>query len=167
MNEQTTNCYAYPFLVFLYTFLIMSTGIPYFLATCWSMNKQQCYITTSIDMDKKGQHHIFMNNNKNNNGNYNLPTYVNSMHCPCDQSLPTQPISIQRAQPRKKAHIPLHTLQISPKMCLPCLIIMQSSCCHYRINRTFICSCCLICMLNSGHLISTHYARKGFLAFFS
>ena len=32
-------------------------------------------------MDKKGEHHIFMNNNKNNNGNYNLPTYVNSMHC--------------------------------------------------------------------------------------
>ena len=53
-----------------------------------------------------------------------------------------------------------------PKMCLPCFIIMQSCYCDYRINKTFLCSRCLICVLHSGHFISTYYARKGFLAFF-
>ena len=40
------------------------------------------------------------------------------------QSLPAQPISIQKAQPRKRKHMPLRTWWISPKMCLPCLIMM-------------------------------------------
>ena len=66
---------------------------------------------------------------------------------------------------KNKAHIPLCTSQISPKMCLPCLIIMQSCCCDCRINKTFVCSRCLICVLDSGHFISTYYARKGLLAF--
>ena len=70
----------------------------------------------------------------------------------CDQSLPVQPISIRKAQSRKKAHKPSRTSHISPQMCLPCLVIVQSCYCDYRINKTFLCSRCLICILDSGHL---------------
>ena len=44
---------------------------------------------------------------------------------PRDRSLPAQPISIRKAQSRKKAHKPLRTSWISPKTCLPCLIIIN------------------------------------------
>ena len=84
----------------------------------------------------------------------------------CDQSLPVQPISIRKAQSRKKAHKPSRTSHISPQMCLPCLVIVQSCYCDYRINKTFLRPRCLICILDSGHFISTYYARKGFWAFY-
>ena len=50
---------------------------------------------------------------------------------------------------RKKAHKPLHTSWISQKMCLSCLIIMQSCYFNYRINKPFTYSRCLICVLCS------------------
>ena len=56
---------------------------------------------------------------------------------PRDRSLSAQPISIRKAQSRKKAHKPLRTSWISQKMCPPCLIIIQSCYCDYRINETF------------------------------
>ena len=34
----------------------------------------------------------------------------------------------------------MRTSQISPKLCLPCFIIMQSCYYDYRINKTFVCS---------------------------
>ena len=33
-----------------------------------------------------------------------------------------------------------------PQVCLPCLIIIQSCYCDYRINKTFVCSRPLICV---------------------
>ena len=46
---------------------------------------------------------------------------------PRDWSLTDQPISIRKAQSRKKAHKPLRTSWISQKMCLPCLIIIHTA----------------------------------------
>ena len=66
---------------------------------------------------------------------------------------------------KKKAHKPLRTSWIPQKMCLPCLIIVQSCYFHYRINKPFACSRCLICVSCSVHVISTYYARKGSWAF--
>ena len=43
---------------------------------------------------------------------------------------------------RKKAHILLHTPCFSQKICLPCLIIIQSCYFDYRINKPFACSRC-------------------------
>ena len=49
----------------------------------------------------------------------------------------------------KKAHKPLRISWISPKTCLPCLIIIQSCYFDYRINKLFACSRCVICVLYS------------------
>ena len=73
--------------------------------------------------------------------------------------LPSQSASKKHNQ---KAHTPLRTSPwISPKMCLPCLIIIQSCYFDYRINKPFTCSRCVICVSCSVHLISTYYVRKG------
>ena len=75
-----------------------------------------------------------------------------------------QPISIQKAQSRKEAHKPLCTC-----LCPPCLIIIPSCYFDYRINKTFICSCCFICaafLSLHDHLISMYYVRKGSWAFY-
>ena len=61
----------------------------------------------------------------------------NCAHNPCDHSLPAQPISIRKAQSRKKAHKPLHTSWISPKMCLPCLIIIPILLFWLKNKQTF------------------------------
>ena len=54
----------------------------------------------------------------------------------------------------------------SLKNCLPSLIIAQSCYSHYRINKAFACSRCVICVSCSVHLISTYYVRKGSWAFY-
>ena len=51
---------------------------------------------------------------------------------------------LRKAQPRKKAHIPLRFSWIS-QTCPPCLIITQSCYYDYRINKPFACSRCVIC----------------------
>ena len=76
---------------------------------------------------------------------------------PCDWSLPAEPIIIRKAQSRKKAQKPLRTSWICPKMCLPCLIIIQSCYFDCRINEPCICFCCVICVSCSVHIISTYY----------
>ena len=58
-----------------------------------------------------------------------------------------QPISARKAQSRKiKDHIPLRTSWISPRMCLSCLIIIQSCYFDYRICKPYACSRCVICV---------------------
>ena len=42
-----------------------------------------------------------------------------------------------------------------------CLIIIQSSYFDYRINKSFTCSRCVICVSCSVHVISRYYVRKG------
>ena len=44
-----------------------------------------------------------------------------------------------------------------PQNCLPCLIIVQSCYCDNRINKTFVYSCCVNCILCYVHLISSSY----------
>ena len=72
-----------------------------------------------------------------------------------NQSLPSQPISTQKAKSRKESP------QTFAKMCRPCLIITQSCYCDSRINKPFTCSRCLICVSSSVHVISTYYMPKG------
>ena len=55
---------------------------------------------------------------------------------PRDRSLPAQPISIRKAEWRKKAHKPLRPSRISHN-CPPCLIIIQSCYFDYKINKPF------------------------------
>ena len=61
----------------------------------------------------------------------------------------------------KKAHKPLRTSWISPKMYLPCLIITQSCYFDYRMNTPLAYSRCVIFVSCCVHLILTYYARKG------
>ena len=67
---------------------------------------------------------------------------------------------------KKKAHNPLRTPLISPKTCLPCLIIIRSCYFDYRINKPFICSRWVICVSCSVHSISTYYVCQGSWAFY-
>ena len=77
-----------------------------------------------------------------------------------------QPISIQKAQSRKKSPQTFaHFVNLS-KMCLPCLIIMQSCYFDYTIDTPLACSRCVICVSCCVHLISTYYVRKGLWAFY-
>ena len=74
------------------------------------------------------------------------------------------PVSTRKAQSRKfhrHVHVPLHTCWIFQKMCLPCLIIVQSCYFHCRRNKLFKCSHCVICVSCSVHLISKYYVSKG------
>ena len=84
---------------------------------------------------------------------------------PRDRSLHAQPISTQKVQSRKSPQTSARLVTFS-NSCLPCLIIIR--CCYfdYRINKPFTCSCCVICVSCSVHVISTFYERKGSLAFF-
>ena len=75
--------------------------------------------------------------------------------------LPSQPATEKHNQ-EKKAH--KHTSWISPKMCLLCLIILQSSYFDNRINKLFTYSRCMICVSCSVPLILTYYVCKGFLS---
>ena len=79
--------------------------------------------------------------------------------CPANQHL--------ESTIKKKAHKPLRIMWISPKMCLPCLIIIQSCYSDYRMNNLFACSRCVICVSCSVHMISTYYVRKGSWAILS
>ena len=72
----------------------------------------------------------------------------------------------KRENEEKKAHKDLHTLWIYQKMCLPCLIIVQSCYFVHGINKPFTCSCCVICVACSVHVISTYYMRKGSWVFY-
>ena len=93
------------------------------------------------------------------------------LYSPCTQSynshvtgvclLPSQSASGKHNQ--EKAHIPLRT----SKMCLSCLIIIQSCYFDYRINKPFICSRCVICVSCSVHLNSTYHVREGSWSFLS
>ena len=67
---------------------------------------------------------------------------------------------------KNKAHKPLRTSYLSPKMCLPCLIIIKSCYFDIRMDKPFPCSRCVICVSGSVLLISTFYVRKGSWAFF-
>ena len=89
-----------------------------------------------------------------------------ALSLPRDRSLPVQPISIRKTQSRKKDHKPLRISWISPKMCLPRLIIIQSRYLDYRVNILFVYPCCVICISFSVHLVWTYYVRKGSWAFF-
>ena len=40
------------------------------------------------------------------------------------------------------------------------IVHIEHVCCDYRINTSFTCSRCLICVSRSVHVISTYYARK-------
>ena len=64
--------------------------------------------------------------------------HYTTVHCtaPCDWSLAAQLISFRKAQSRKKKPTYLCALREFPQKCLPCLIIMQSCYCDYRINKT-------------------------------
>ena len=61
-------------------------------------------------------------------------------------SLSAQPISIQKAQSRKKKPIYLCAPREFPKICLRRLIIVKSCYCDYRMNKPFACSRCVICV---------------------
>ena len=64
--------------------------------------------------------------------------YPAESYQPCDKSLSAQPISIRKAQPRKKnTHKPLRTWWISQTNTRPCLISIKSCCFDDRINITF------------------------------
>ena len=93
--------------------------------------------------------------------------YVWYWYMPCDCSLSAQPISTSKAKSRKKAHKPLHTSWISPKMYLPCLIIIESCYFDSRINKPFVYSHYMICISCTVHLIWTYYVCKGSWAFLS
>ena len=75
------------------------------------------------------------------------------------------PISIRKAQSGIKNHKTFAHLVYFSKMCLPCLIIIQS-CFDYRINKLFICSRCVLCISFSVHLILVYYTHKGSCFFF-
>ena len=66
-----------------------------------------------------------------------------------------------------KACMPLCTSWIPTKMCLPCLITIQSCSFDYRIDNLFAYSHCVICVSCSVHMISTYYVCKGSWAFIS
>ena len=73
-------------------------------------------------------------------------------YIPRDRSLSAQPISIQKAQSRKKSHKPLHTSWIAKKcVCHARLINIQSCYFDYRINKPFTCFHCVICVSCSVH----------------
>ena len=82
-------------------------------------------------------------------------------------SLSAQPINIQKAQSRKKAHKPLHTFCVSPIMCLN---MFDNHACNLvyflRISKPFACSCCVICISCPVHLILAYYVHKGSWAFY-
>ena len=65
-------------------------------------------------------------------GIFQLSRPIASVWC----SSPAQPISIRKAQSRRKAHKPLRTSWISHKLCLPCLIIIQS--CYFDYDLRFV-----------------------------
>ena len=86
-----------------------------------------------------------------------FPLHVTS-HCTDNRSLPTvsSQFTSEKHNQEKEAHKPLCTSWISHKMCLPCLIIIQSCYCDCRIYKPFAYSCCVICISCSVHLISDH-----------
>ena len=63
---------------------------------------------------------------------------------------PSQSAS-QKAKPRQKRPSTFAHLVNFCKMCLPCLIIMQSCSFDHRINKLFAYSRCVICVLCSRH----------------
>ena len=82
--------------------------------------------------------------------------------CPLSQSADEK----HNPEGKKSPHTFAHLANFPQKCVCHFFIMMQSPYCVYRINKTFACSRCLICILDSGHLVSVYYARKGFLAFF-
>ena len=96
----------------------------------------------------------------------NRITYAHTTYTTSPLTL-THPFSLSLSTFRKKtAHIPWRTSWSSPKMCLPCLIIIQSCYFDFRINKPFTCSCCMIYVSCSVHFISMYYMYKepqGFL----
>ena len=79
-----------------------------------------------------------------------------------DRSLPDQPISIRKAQSRKKAHKPLRTSWVSQKKSV-CYVWKLYN--FVRINKPLAYRC-LVCISCSVHVISTYYVRKGSWAFY-
>ena len=79
--------------------------------------------------------------------------------------LPSQSVPKKHNQ-EKSPQTFAHLVNFS-EMCPPCLIIIQSCYCDYRINKPSTYSRCVICVSCSVHLISTYYVRKKSEAFFS
>ena len=74
---------------------------------------------------------------------------------PRDRSLPPQPISARKVQPRKKSPQTFAHLMNFPNK--PCFIIIECCFFDYGINRLFTCSRCIICVSRFVHVISTYY----------
>ena len=84
---------------------------------------------------------------------------------PLGLSRSAQPISTRQAQSRIKSPQTFAYLVNFSNMCLPCLIIIQSCYCDYRMNKPIACSCCVISVSFAIHVISMYYVRKGLWAF--
>ena len=91
------------------------------------------------------------------------------LHCLCVIGVGplSQSASEKHNQETKKPTYLCAPREFPQKICLLCLIIIQSCYCDYQINKTFACSRSLICVSCSVHLISTYYVRKGSWAFSS
>ena len=79
--------------------------------------------------------------------------------------LPSQSASKTHNQ-EKKVQKPLRASWVSPKLCPPCLIIIQYCYFDSRISKPLICSCWVISVSCSVHVISTYNVRKGSWAFY-
>ena len=98
------------------------------------------------------------NNNNNNNNWQNIS---------CDWSCQPSQSASEKHDQERKAHMPLRPSWISfkklKKMCLPCLLILQSCYFDYRTNTSFACSRCVICLscdLDELRAESTHKSTR-------
>ena len=72
--------------------------------------------------------------------------------CPLSQS------ADEKHNPEKKPTYLCAPRKFPPKCILSCNLVIAT-----RINKTFVCSRCLICILDSGHFISTPHAKDSWL----
>ena len=79
---------------------------------------------------------------------------------PCDQSVCPANQHLKSTIKKKKPIYLCTPRQFIPQKCLPHLTIIQSCYFDYRINKAFTCSCCVICISCSVHLILMCYTRK-------
>ena len=78
--------------------------------------------------------------------------------------LPGQSAPEKHNEGNKSPQTFAHLVNFS-KVCLPCFLIIQSCYLDCRINKSFACSRCVICISCSVHLISTFYVREGLWVF--
>ena len=154
--------------LFKSVYTLFCRRVPYYkkVLNCLILTEKFSFIWTinlAVDSRTAGKRREHRDDERTQN---TFTKFYQVLMTPSFTCLSAQPISARKAQSRKKAHKPLRISWISQKMCLPCLIIIQSCYCDCRMNKPFRCSRSVTCVSCSVHFILTYYARKGLSAFY-